>query len=164
GPTTLATAAFTQLCTTSRSCIPQPNTTVGLDGLGDRLMFRLAYRHFSDGHESLVLNHSVSVSGTAGVRWYEVRSPNGTPSIYQQGTYSPDSTNRWLGSVAMDQQGNMAMVYSASSSSVSPGIRYTGRLSTDALGTMPQGESTLIAGSGSQTGTASRWGDYADIT
>src|SRR4029450_6936707 len=59
---------------------------------------------------------------------------------------------------------NMAMVYSASSSSVSPSIRYTGRLAGDALGTMPQGEGTLIAGSGSQTGTASRWGDYADIT
>jgi hypothetical protein len=164
GPTTLATAAFTQLCTTTRSCIPQPSTTVRLDGLGDRLMFRLAYRRFSDGHESLVLNHSVSVSGIAGVRWYEVRSPNSSPTIYQQGTYSPDSTYRWLGSVAMDQQGNMAMVYSASSSSVSPSIRYTGRLASDPLGQMSQGEGTLIAGSGSQTGTASRWGDYADIT
>jgi hypothetical protein len=164
GPTTLATAAFTQLCTTTRSCIPQPSTTVRLDGLGDRLMFRLAYRRFGDGHESLVLNHSVSVSGIAGVRWYEVRSPNSSPTIYQQGTYSPDSTYRWLGSVAMDQQGNMAMVYSASSSTVRPSIRYTGRLASDPLGQMSQGEATLIAGSGSQTGTASRWGDYADIT
>ncbi|MEO8287760.1 MAG: hypothetical protein ABI670_15130 [Chloroflexota bacterium] len=164
GPTTLATAAFNQLCTTTRSCIPQPGTTVKLDGLGDRLMFRLAYRNFGS-RESLVLNHSVNAgSGVAGVRWYEVRSPGSSPTIYQQGTYSPDSTNRWLGSVAMDGQGNMAMVYSASSSSVSPSIRFTGRLATDALGTMPQGESTLIAGTGSQTGTGSRWGDYAMMT
>lgn len=164
GPTTMATAAFNQLCTTSRSCIPQPGTSVGLDGLGDRLMFRLAYRNFGD-HESLVLNHSVNAgSGVAGVRWYEVRSPGSSPTIYQQGTYSPDSTNRWLGSVAIDQQGNMAMVYSASSSSVYPSIRYAGRLASDPLGQMSQGEATLIAGSGSQTGTGSRWGDYANIS
>lgn len=161
GPTNLTTAAFNQLCTTSRSCVPQPGTSVGLDGLGDRLMYRVAYRNFGS-YETIVTNHSVNAgSGVAGVRWYEVRNPNGTPSIFQQGTYSPDSTNRWMGSVAMDGQGNMAMVYSASSSSVFPSIRYTGRLAGDALGQMPQGETTLIAGSGSQTGTGSRWGDYA---
>ena len=161
GPTTLTTASYTQLCSTTRNCVPQPGTTVRLDGLGDRLMYRLAYRNMGT-HESLVVNHSVDAgSGKAAVRWYELRGPNGTPSIYQQGTYSPDATHRWMGSVAMDGAGNMAMVYSASSSSVYPSIRYTGRLVTDALGTMPQGESTLIAGGGSQTGTASRWGDYA---
>ncbi len=164
GPTNLSTAAYNVLCSGTRSCIPQPGTTVKLDGIGDRLMYRLAYRNFGD-HESLVANHSVNVSnGLAGVRWYEVRNPYGAPSIYQQGTYSPDSTNRWMGSVAMDGSGNMAMVYSAASSSVYPGIRYTGRLAGDPLGTMPQGENTLIAGTGSQTGTGSRWGDYASIT
>jgi hypothetical protein len=164
GPTTLPTAAFNALCSGTRSCIPQPGTTVRLDGIGDRLMYRLAYRNFGD-HESLVVNHSVSASGgVAGVRWYEVRNPNSSPSIFQQGTYNPDSTNRWMGSVAMDSQGNMAMVYSAGSASLFPSIRYTGRLASDPLGTMPQGEATLMAGSGSQTGTASRWGDYASIS
>lgn len=165
GPTTLATAAFNNLCTSSRSCIPQPGTTVRLDGIGDRLMFRLAYRNLGT-HEALVASHSVNAasSGTqAGVRWYEVRNPAGTPSIYQQGTYAPDATNRWMSSAAMDGAGNIAMVYSASSSSVYPSIRYTGRLVSDALGQMPQGETTLIAGSGSQTGTGSRWGDYAQM-
>lgn len=161
GPTNITTAAFNTLCSGTRSCIPQPSTTVRLDGLGDRLMYRVAYRNFGT-HESLVTNHSVNAgSGVAGVRWYEVRNPAGTPSIFQQGTYSPDTTNRWMGSVAMDRQGNMAMVYSASSSSVFPSIRYTGRLVGDTLGQMPQGETTLIAGTGSQTGTGSRWGDYA---
>jgi hypothetical protein len=164
GPTTISTAAYNQLCAGTRSCIPQPGTTVRLDGIGDRLMHRLAYRNMGT-HESLVVNHSVNASGgVAGVRWYEVRNPYGSPSIFQQGTYAPDSTNRWMGSVAMDGNGNMAMVYSAASSSVYPGIRYTGRLATDPLGTMPQGENTLIAGSGSQTGTGSRWGDYSSIT
>jgi hypothetical protein len=166
GPTALAVAGYNQLCASSRSCIPQPSTTVKLDGIGDRLMHRVAYRNFGT-HQSLVLNHSVNAvsSGTqAGIRWYEVRNPNSAPTIFQQGTYAPDATNRWLGSIAMDRNGNMALGYSVSSSSVFPGIRYTGRLSTDALGTMPQGESTLINGSGSQTGTGSRWGDYAMMT
>jgi hypothetical protein len=163
GPTSLAVAAYNQLCSGTRSCVPQPGTSVGLDGLGDRLMHRLAYRNFGD-HESLVATHSVNAasSGTqAGVRWYEVRSPNSSPVLYQQGTYAPDTTNRWLGSIAMDGSGNIALGYSVSSSSVFPSIRYTGRLASDPLGTLPQGETTMMAGSGSQTGTASRWGDYA---
>lgn len=167
GPTTLATAAYNDLCPSgTRSCVPQPGTTVKLDGLGDRLMQRLAYRNFGT-YESLVATHSVNAASTgtqAGVRWYEIRNPAGTPTIYQQGTYAPDATNRWLGSVSQDGQGNIALVYSASSSSVYPGIRYAGRLTTDPLGTLGQTESTLKAGSGSQTGTASRWGDYAMMT
>jgi hypothetical protein len=76
-------------------------------------MYRLAYRNFSD-HESLVANHSVKVGGgngarggggTAGIRWYELRNPNGTPVVFQQGTFSPDSTYRWMGSIAMDHMG-----------------------------------------------------------
>jgi hypothetical protein len=161
GPTRLGVAAYNQLCSGTRSCVPQPGTSVGLDGLGDRLMHRLAYRNLGD-HEALVATHSANVgSGQAGVRWYEIRNPNGTPVIYQQGTYAPDATNRWLGSIAMDQSGNIALGYSVSSSSVFPGIRYTGRLVSDPLNTLPQGETTLIDGHGSQTGTASRWGDYA---
>jgi hypothetical protein len=161
GPTTLAVTAYNSLCPSSRSCIAQPSTTVKLDGLGDRLMHRVAYRNFGT-YETLVANHSVTASGgQAGVRWYEVRNPNGAASIFQQGTYAPDATNRWLGSAAMDGNGDIALGYSASSSSVFPSIRYTGRLASDPLGTLPQGEATLIGGSGSQTGSASRWGDYA---
>ena len=157
-------AAYNQLCSGTRSCIPQPSTTVKLDGSGDRVLHRLAYRNFGT-HESLVVNHSVDVDSTtavrAGVRWYELRNPNSSPTIHQQGTYSPDTTNRWMGSIAQDAQGNMALGYSAASGTVYPGIRYTGRLVSDALGQMPQGEVTLINGTGSQTGTASRWGDYS---
>src|SRR5205807_6264174 len=58
GPTNIATAAFNTLCATTQNCITQPSTTTKLDGLGDRLMHRMAYRNFGD-HEALVLNHSV---------------------------------------------------------------------------------------------------------
>ena len=79
-----------------------------LDTLSDRLMFRLAYRQFND-HEALVVNHAVQAGNTSGVRWYELRDPGGAPKIIQQGTYAPDSTFRWMGSIAMDKAGNMLM-------------------------------------------------------
>lgn len=161
--TTLPTAAFdTNLCGYARNCIPQPGTTAKVDAISDRLMYRLAYRNFGT-HESLVMNHSVDVSGAdhAGVRWYEVRDPGGAPAIYQQGVVAPDASHRWMGSVAMDGAGNIAAGYSVSSSTIYPSIRYTGRLASDPLGTMPQGEAEIIAGTGSQTSSSSRWGDYS---
>jgi hypothetical protein len=164
GPTSLAVAPYNQLCASTRNCVKQPGTSVGLDGLGDRLMHRLAYRNFGD-HEALVATHNVNAasSGTqAAVRWYEVRNPNNAPVLYQQGTYALDTTtNRWLGSIAMDKNGNIALGYSAASTTVFPSIRYTGRLAGDPQGQMTQGESTMMNGSGSQTGTGYRWGDYA---
>jgi len=106
-------------------------------------MNRLQYRRFADGHESLVANHTVGV-GTSGnqaaIRWYEIRNLSTTPTIYQQGTYQPDTNNRWMASIAMDQAGDIGLGYSVSSSTVSPSIRYTGRLASDPLGTLPQGE------------------------
>lgn len=146
------------------SLIPQLGTTSGLDPLGDRLMFRAATRFFPDGHESLVSNFTVQSGGVAAVRWFELRNPTlGPVTVFQQGTYQPDTTHRWMGSVAMDQQGNLAVGYSASSSAINPQIRYAGRLVGDALNTLPQAEVTLFAGTGSQTGI-SRWGDYSAMT
>jgi hypothetical protein len=159
-----AAAPFTELCSTTRSCVPQPNTSVGLDGIGDRLMFRLAYRRFSD-HESVVGNYSVSSGGVAGVRWFELRNVTGGPvTLFQESTYQPDSTWRWMASAAMDSAGNIAVGFSASSASLFPSIRYAGRLASDPINTLGQGETTLIAGGGSQTSTANRWGDYSDLT
>ncbi len=159
----LATAPFNLLpcAITYTPCIPQKGTSQKLDAIGDRLMYRLQYRNFGD-HQSLVVNHTVDAGGErAGIRWYEVRDPGGVPLIYQQGTYAPaGSEHRWMGSAAMDRQGNVAVGYSASSSNTFPSIRYAGRLVSDPLGTLAQGEATLFAGAGSQTHTAGRWGDY----
>jgi hypothetical protein len=168
GPTNIPVAAFSAACSGGGTCIPQPGTSNKLDSLADRLMYRLAYRNRS-GVESLLVNHSVSVGSNkknyiTSVRWYEIRIANGTPSVYQQGTLGAgDGIHRWMGSIAMDKQGNIALGYSASSGSVYPSIRYTGRLVTDALGTM-QTENILLAGGGSQTGTLHRWGDYSAMT
>ena len=156
---TLPVASFTPICST---CIPQPDTSVQLDTLGDRLMHRMAYRNFGD-HESMVVNHTVDAgSGRAGVRWYEVRRTGGAWSIYQQGTFAPsDGLYRWMGSLAMDHMGNTALGYSVASSSLYPSVRYAGRLADDPLDQMPQAEVTLVTGSGSQTSSYHRWGDYS---
>jgi hypothetical protein len=152
------------MCNGSHNCIPQPGTSVGLDPIPDRLMNRLQYRRFADGHESLVANHTVGVGSSgnqAAIRWYEIRNLASTPTIYQQGTYAATRDNRWMGSMAMDQAGDIALGYSVSSNSVFPSIRYTGRLVSDPPGTLPQGEATIINGSGSQTSQSGRWGDYS---
>src|SRR5437870_7992363 len=158
GPTVIPVAAFSPLCG-GGTCVPQPGTTNRLDSLADRLMYRLAYRNFGT-HESLVTNHSVAVTGGGGVRWYEIQNPSGTPSLAQQGTFAPDSSYRWMGSIATDQAGDMAVGYSVSSSSINPSIRYTGRAPTDPAGTM-EAEVNIVSGTGSQTATLSRWGDYS---
>jgi hypothetical protein len=160
GPTSLKVARYSEACG-GGNCIPQPPGGEALASLGDRMMFRNAYRNFG-GHESLVVSHSVAVSGRTGIRWYEVRNPKGTPSIYQQGTFSPDTNYRWMSSLAMDKAGDIALGYSVSSSSVFPSIRYTGRVPSDPLGTM-EAEASIVAGKGVQFSTSNRWGDYSSM-
>jgi hypothetical protein len=163
GPVTIPVAPFTPACN-GGACISQPGTTTKLDSLADRLMHRLAYRNFGD-HESLVVTQSVQPGNGApsGLRWYEIRDPNGTPTVAQQATYAPDTTARWMGSVAMDHVGDIALGYSASSGSVAPSIRYTGRVNTDPVNTM-QAETIIQAGGGSQISNLNRWGDYSSMT
>ena len=167
--TTFATptaAGFTSLCPTTRACVPQSGETSSsfLDEIGDRLMFRLPYRNFGD-HESVVGNFTVSSGGVAGIRWFEMRDVTAGPvALFQESTYQPDTTWRWMGSIAMDAAGNIGLGFNASSSSLHPQIRYTGRLATDPINTMTLGEGTIIAPNGSQTGTSNRWGDYSAMT
>jgi hypothetical protein len=170
----LPTASFDSIfpcAPTSRDCLPQPgivNPDQYLDILSyrQRPTFRLAYRNFKD-YEALVTNQSVEASpGVAGARWYEIRRTGGAYSLYQQGTYAPgDGIHRWMGSIAQDKKGDMALGYSVvNGTNVYPGIRYTGRLAGDLLGQMTLGEGTIINGSGVQTTLNSRWGDYTDMT
>ncbi|MFY9620708.1 MAG: fibronectin type III domain-containing protein [Pyrinomonadaceae bacterium] len=157
-------AGFSVLCATTRSCVPQGGTTSRLDAIGDRLMFRLAYRNFGT-HEAVVGNYTVASGGVAGVRWFELRNVTAGPvTVAQESTYQPDTIWRWMGSAAMDGDGNLAIGYSASSASINPQIRYAGRLATDPVNTLAQGETLMFAGTGSQTGTSSRWGDYSAMT
>ncbi|HET8549959.1 MAG TPA: PASTA domain-containing protein [Bryobacteraceae bacterium] len=165
--TTLPAAAFDSvLCnsTLGGSCVPQPGTNVRLHTLSVWPMFHAQYRNFKT-HEVLLLNHTVDATGQdrAGVRWYELRRPpGGNWSIFQQATHSPDALHRWMGSLAMDQLGNIAVGYSVSSAQVSPGIRAATRRAADPPGSLGT-ETTIVTGAGSQTHPAARWGDYSSM-
>ena len=170
GPLNVAVAPFTPACN-GGICISQPNTSTQLDSLGDRLMYRFAYRNGTSAStaETAVVNHSVKVSGTkhaqvVGIRWYQLGNlTSGTPNVVQQGTFSPDANSRWMGSIAMDKTGDIAVGYSVSSSSVHPSIRFTGRTPTDTPGTL-EAESSLFIGNGSQIKNLHRWGDYSALS
>lgn len=144
--------------------VTQPGTTQKLDGLGNMIMNRLAYRKF-DSHESMVVTHSVKVNSGSGVlraaiRWYEFRKNSNNWELYQEGTYAPDDNHRWMGSAAMNALGDIAIGYSVSNSQdIFPSIRYTGRRAGDPLGQMTIEEVELKHGTSNQNHW--RWGDYA---
>ncbi len=160
GPLLLSTPAFTMV-----NGIPQLGTGTLLDDLSDRPMQRLQYRNFGS-HQSMVVCQTVDAgSGRAGVRWWELRKTSGNWGIYQEGTFAPsDGLFRWMGSIAMNQYGDIALGYSTSSSGMYPDIRYTGRLSGDPPGVMTIAEQIIHSGAGSQTSGLSRWGDYTHMS
>jgi hypothetical protein len=152
------------------ACVPQRGTSALLDSLGDRLMYRFAYYNdtssFQTPQQHWYVNFDVTASGLqGGVRWMEfatARTVVGPTdlAIAQQGTYAPDTNWRWMGSVARDQNNDILLGYSESSTSVFPSIFIAGRTPADALGTL-ESELSVVAGTGSQPDTSNRWGDYS---
>jgi hypothetical protein len=169
GPTQITIASFASPPDT----VPEPAGGNNLDSLGYRLMMQNHYRNIN-GTESLWVTHTAgkSVPNITGVRWYQLNVTGGiiaTTNPVQQSTFRPDATHRWMPSLAVDKFGDMAVGYSASSSSIFPAIRYAGRLAGDPANILSQGETTLIAGTGAQTnncgsGACTRWGDYSAMT
>lgn len=152
--TALPVASYTEL-----NSVSQQGTTNTLDGLGDRLMFRNQYRNFGT-YETFVTCRSVSVSGTAGLRWYEYRKTGSAFSLHQQSTYAPgDGKSRWMGSIAMNASGDIGIAYSVSGSTMYPSIYFTGRKAADPLNQLTIPEGIIQTGSIAMTG-ATRWGDY----
>ena len=188
----IAVTPFTLACNGSgQNCVPQPGTNnpEKLDTLGERLMFRLAYRHFGD-HDSLLASHSVDTgppNQRTGVRWYELRNLNDTPTVFQQSTYAPDPSHRWIPSLAMDKSGDIAAGYNISSTTIFPGIRFASRQASDPINRLGA-ENVLVNGSGTQRCTSAngdclgqcqerkngvltgkcrtlpRWGDYGTLS
>jgi hypothetical protein len=170
GPYPTVVPAFSPTCGTTAACIPQPSPGNPLTAVSDRLMPPLGYRNFGT-HESLVVSHSVAALASGGVRWYELRSVSGTPTIFQQGTYAPnDGGWRWMGSIVQDRVGDIALGFSLSSTTIKPSLAWTGRLASDPAGTMGQGEAVIAAGAGVETGAisfnvaADRWGAWSSMS
>ncbi len=166
GPFVVPMSEFdSELCGfSSFSCFEQPSGRDPLDPLREVVMWRVVYRNFGE-FEALVGNLVTDVNGNdqGGIRWFELRK---TPQdniwrLFQEGTYAPDQQNRWMGSIAMDGVGNIAVGYSVGSGNLSAGLRYTGRQRNDPGGTFAQPERVLVDGQGSITSI--RWGDYSSL-
>jgi hypothetical protein len=174
GPTQIPIAAYKAACpgATRGSCAPQPDAgSDKLETLSDRLMYRLVYRNFGD-HSVLLTAHSVQVNSTgSGARWYEIHNPETTPTVFQSGTFSPDSQYRFMPAIAMDQAQDIAVGFTRSGSGAGqyPSLVYAGRVPSDPAGTL-ESEVTMLAGTGSQSssgvcsGGCDRWGDYSSLT
>ena len=173
GTMPIAVSKFGLACGGFGACIPRKGVADRLDSLGDRLMYRLAYRNFvtthegteTDQHQVWMVSHSVTAgTSSVGERWYEfhAKETGTTLTKYQSGTFHPDKNYRWMGSIAMDKMGDIALGYSASGSTLYPSIRFSGRVPSDLHGTM-EAEATIVSGAGSQVGTSNRWGDYTSM-
>jgi GEVED domain/Secretion system C-terminal sorting domain len=161
----VSTTAFDGSYNNNWDDILQPGTTQKLDGIGGICMYRAQWRSWGT-YNSVVLNWAVKISNTQrSIKWCELRQDptTGTWSMYQEGIYTPDAATRWMGSMAMDDNGSIGMCYMKSdATSIYPGIYYTGRRTCDPLGTLPVTEVQVVAGTGSQTGQ-NRVGDYAHL-
>jgi len=166
GPTFMQCQKFTPQCPGGyHLCIPQLGSSQGLDAEGGvglatgGLTYPLPYRRFPNGPEVLLAVHAIAPGA---FHWYEIHNPTDQPWVYQQGTFAPDSSYRWNASIGMDQLGDIAVGYNASSSSIYPAIRYTGRVPSDPLTTL-ETETSIMAGTGSET-SSGRWGDYSSLS
>jgi hypothetical protein len=159
------TAAFDGTYDSNWDDVSQPGTSQKLDGIGGVCMFRAQWKMFG-GYNTVVLNWGVKISPTQrSIKWCELRQDQSSHnwSLYQEGIYVPDAATRWMGGIAMDNNGSIALCYMKSdATSIYPGLYYTGRRACDSLGSMPITEQVAIIGSGSQTG-ANRDGDYGDL-
>lgn len=148
---------------TAFNCFPQPGTTVRLDPLREVIMHRVQYRKFKS-HEVMVGSFVTDVDGAdhGGIRWFELRKDTTAGwHVHQEGTFAPDSHNRWMSSIAMDAEGNMGLAYNVSSTTVFPSIRFTGRKASDPMGVM-RPELTLIDGTAANA--SFRYGDYGSVS
>jgi hypothetical protein len=164
GPTLVPVADYNEICARAITvaCIPEPPPGEKVDGLSDRVMFRLAYRNYGD-HESLAVNHTVLGGALGGVRWYEIRDPGGAPVVFQQGTVIDPGSDFWLGSIAMDGAGDIALGFNSMSRDQFSSVYVAGRTPGDPPGKM-FGPLVLASGGGVQFSSYKRWGDYSSMT
>ena len=149
------------------ACVPQSGGG-GLDAIPEVIMNVPHQRNFGT-HESLVFNFVTDVTdgdNLSGIRWMELRRTSADEEwyLYQEGTFAPDDgKDRFMGSIAIDKNGNIGLGYNISSEDDFVGVRLTGRFATDTLGLMTVEEYEPVAGLGTiQSG--GRFGDYSQMS
>ncbi len=177
----ITTAAFDGTYQSSTwNDIPQPGAVSPwssnmLDGIGGVATYRAQYRRWT-GYNTIVMNWGVLIANNPrqrAIKWVELREQTATPGVwtlYQEGTYAPDIKSRWVGSIAMDDNGSIGLCYARSGAATSTtsdctyaSLCYTGRLASDPLGTMSFTETVVVKGTATQTATQ-RFGDYSQTT
>ncbi len=149
----------------TQGCVPQLDSTQLLQATPNRLMYRLPYRSIRDfgDREALLGTFTVDVGeGRAAVRWFELHDPLANPAVFQEGTITPDASHRFVGSIAMDRIGNIALGYNKSDATIHPSLAITGRLALDPPGTMGS-EDTFFEGPNSQPPVVGLWGSYSSM-
>lgn len=163
------TAAFDGTYSSQWNDISQGSGTQKLDGIGGIIWYRAQWRQWT-GYNTVVLCWGVKISASQrSIKWVELRQnqPSGAWTLYQEGIYAPDALNRWVGSIAMDDNGSIALAYAVAGpnpTATPVGLRYTGRLATDPLGQMTFAETVAFAGSGTMTSCGNRFGDYSQTS
>lgn len=149
------------------SCVPQSGGG-GLDAVPEVIMNIPHLRNFGT-HESLVFTFVTDVTdgeNLSGIRWTELRrsSADDEWALYQEGTFAPDDgRDRFMGSIAIDKNGNIGLGYNVTSSDEFVGMRFTGRFASDPLGVMTVDEYEVVAGMGT-INSGGRFGDYSQMS
>lgn len=147
--------------------LQQPGTGQRIDMITGVISYAAHYRPFED-HNSWLVTFNVDVqedNNTAGVRWIELRNNDTDPwTVFQEGTYAPaDGNSRFMGSGAIDAQGNIGLAFNIGGPDLPVGVAYTGRFANDPLGEMTVPEETIVDGIGVQS-TTNRFGDYSQLS
>ncbi len=170
---TIDVEAFTSQFKTSAGnfndidCITQSGSSTKLDAVSTVLMNRAQYRNF-DGTQTIMCYHTINIDGEnqGGLRWYELQKTDSDWTIRQQGTYAPDDNSRWMGSIGMNAQKEIAIGYSVAGADIFPGIRFTGQSAAEyekASGVFDVAETIIFEGTKAKTSN-SRWVDYTNLT
>ncbi|HSP11797.1 MAG TPA: GEVED domain-containing protein [Salegentibacter sp.] len=151
--------------------LSQPFDAPDMDALQATMMYATQYRRFGT-HNSVVMNFVVDIEPSAAehaaVRWYELRqASDGDPwQVYQEGTYAPDKSDRFGGSIAIDAEGNIGLGYTVLDDSperpIPPSLRFTGRFEGDPKGVMTVEEGSIIEGL--SPNPSFRYGDYSHMS
>lgn len=126
---------------------------------GDGRIFTVRFRG-----TRLVTSQNVQVGSDKGVRWHQVDMSNwptsGAPSLVQSGNLTQGGTDIHMGAINQNLVGDVSIIATRSSTSITADIVYAGRMLADPAGTM--GAINNLESSSGNNYSGGRWGDYFD--
>lgn len=178
GPTLIPVKTpFTPACYTpahpwNTVCVQQPAGNFS-DSVGDRLMYRLAYRYLTGAHqgEYLALAHTIQEDANTqrtGIRYYQIAA-SANPTVVVQGDLT-DNTHHfsaYMPSVAMDHNGTLGVTFTIAGKAGVSTMNYDPSpvFMTLTLGKPGPVELFLPnSGKSGQDETDTSWGEYVSVS